>query len=75
MDVEEEMRYWERTLDMPRSAFRKPYIKLSKRSGLSYKQRFAHGTCNVLFENRDTSEYVLMCLEEIRSRFAADSMM
>lgn len=59
-------------LDLPLSSFRKPYIKTSSRTGLSYSQKFTHGTCNLIYGNRDVSEYVLMALEHIRSEFALE---
>lgn len=70
MEIKKELRYWSKTLGLPLSAFRKPYVKQSNRSGLSYPQKFTHGTCNVIFENRDVSEYVLQALGHIRSLFA-----
>ena len=70
MDIKQELRYWSKTLDLPLSSFRKPYIKTSNRSGLSYSQKFTHGTCNVIYGNRDVSEYVLMALDYIRTEFA-----
>ena len=70
MDVASELKYWSKTLELPLTAFRKPYIKSSNRIGLSYKQKFTHGTCNVMYDNRDISEYVLMALDYIRSEFA-----
>jgi len=70
MDVEEELDYWSRVLGLPRSAFRKPYIKSSTRSGLTYPQRFTHGTCNLIYENRDIAEYVHQALECVRAQFA-----
>lgn len=73
MEVQRELHYWSKTLDMPLSSFRKPYIKTSKRSGLSYPQKFTHGTCNLIYENRDISEYVRMALDYIRSEFANEN--
>lgn len=70
MDIQKELRYWSKTLDLPLSSFRKPYVKTSNRSGLSYPQKFPHGTCNLIYGNRDVSEYVLMALDYIRSEFA-----
>lgn len=70
MNAQRELRYWSKALGMPLSSFRKPYIKTSKRSGLSYPQKFTHGTCNLIYGNRDISEYVTMALEHIRSKFA-----
>src|SRR3989344_7391993 len=56
MDIQKELQYWSRTLNLPSSAFRKPYVKTSNRSGLSYPQKFTHGTCNLIYDNRDISE-------------------
>ncbi len=70
MNVQQELRYWSKALNLPLSSFRKPYIKTSNRSGLSYPQKFTHGTCNLIYGNRDMSEYVLMALDHIRNEFA-----
>lgn len=70
MDVQKELKYWSRVLGLSRSSFRKPYIKQSNRTDLTYVQKFTHGTCNIIFDNRDVSEYVLQALEHIRSLFA-----
>ncbi len=72
MRVRTELLYWSKVLDIPLSQFRKPYIKNSSRSGLSYPQRFTHGTGNVIFGNRDVSEKVLLSLDYIRSMFAEE---
>lgn len=70
MDVTKELRYWSNTLNLPITSFRKPYIKTSTRTGLSYPQRFTHGTCNLIYDNRDIAEYVAMALDYIRTGFA-----
>ncbi|MFZ3044106.1 MAG: hypothetical protein WA058_03330, partial [Minisyncoccia bacterium] len=67
---QKELEYWSKTLKLPLSSFRKPYIKKSNRAGLTYRQKFTHGTCNLVYDNRDVSEYVLQALEHIRSTFA-----
>ncbi len=74
MDVFRELKYWSKALGLPLSSFRKPYIKTSNRSGLSYPQKFTHGTCNLIYENRDVSEYIKMSLDYIRSEFAAEGV-
>ncbi len=70
MDIKSELAYWSKTLGIPLSQFRKPYIKDSTQSGLSYSQRFTYGTCNVIVENRDIAERVKMSLDCVRSKFA-----
>lgn len=72
MNIEEELGYWSRTLDIPRTSFREPYIKKSTRAGITYPQKFTHGTCNILYHERDLTEYVLMSLKYVRSLFAGE---
>ncbi len=73
MNVQRELRYWSKVLDLPLTSFRKPYVKTSNRSGLSYPQKFTHGTCNLIYGNRDIAEYVRMALDYVRDEFAAES--
>lgn len=61
MDIEEETTYWSHILDIPIKRFRRPYIKDSARSGLTYKT-IGHGTCNIRFENMPMWEYIMMAL-------------
>jgi hypothetical protein len=70
MNIEEEMTYWSEKLHVPLSQFRKPYMKESRRTDITYTQKFTHGTCNVIYENRDVAELVLQSLSEIQSIFA-----
>ena len=70
MDIEKELEYWSKTLEIPLTQFRKPYIKKSKRSDITYTQNFTHGTCNVIYGNRDIAELVLQSLAHIQSMFA-----
>jgi len=71
MDVKEKINFWSNVLQMPKSAFRKPYIKNSfhdKRR--NYKGRFGHGTCNLIVYNRDLYELVMMGIEGIREQYS-----
>jgi hypothetical protein len=72
MNVETEICYWSKILRLPKSAFSKPYIKSSNRLNLTYKQRFVHGTCNLVCHNRDVAEYTLLGVEWLRNSFIAD---
>ncbi len=71
MEAKKEVEYWSSILGLPLHSFRKPYIKSSNRLGLTYKQRFIHGTCNLIYDNRDIAEYVHMAMEWIQSSFVA----
>ncbi len=70
MNVKQELKYWSQILEIPLSQFRKPYIKDSRRADITYVQKFSHGTCNVIYENRDISELILQSLVHIQSKFA-----
>ncbi|MDO8552250.1 MAG: hypothetical protein Q7S01_01825 [bacterium] len=67
MDVKKEMLYWSKILKLPLSQFRKPYIKTSTLSGITYKT-VGHGTCNLRFENMPMWEYITMALQYMREQ-------
>ncbi|PCI28580.1 hypothetical protein COB55_03740 [Candidatus Wolfebacteria bacterium] len=58
MDKEEAISFWKNELKLPNSCFGQIYIKKSKLSGLSYKNGFGRGTCNVMIYQRDLKEAV-----------------
>jgi len=63
MNCQKEINFWKKTLALPSSCFKKSYVKKSKLSGLTYKNGFGHGTCNIRFYNRDLAEYVHMAMK------------
>ena len=63
MNCKKEINFWKKTLELPPICFKKSYIKKSKLSGLTYKNGFGHGTCNIRFYNRDLAEYVHMAMK------------
>lgn len=68
MNIEEEIEFWSKALKFPKNRFRKPYIKKSKFSSITFTT-FGHGTCNIVLDNRDAAEYVLQGLKSISSKF------
>ena len=70
MDIGRETRFWSQEIQMPLDQFRKPYVKDSTLTGLTYKNGFGHGTCNVRFENMPMWEYIMMALKYIREQHA-----
>jgi hypothetical protein len=70
MNVKKEMFYWSKTLGISVDQFRKPYIKISKSSEITYPRLFSHGTCSVLVYGRDLHERTMLGLEYLRSSFA-----
>ncbi len=69
MDHDKVTRYWVRQLGIPRSQFRPPYVKRSRRSDSSYHIS-TQGTCNVSVDNRDISEYVMQGLRYLTEYYA-----
>lgn len=64
MVIEEELSFWSRELNMPRSLFSKPYIKKSSKNSLDQKG-FWHGTCGLRVYNTEIKEKILMAIKVI----------
>lgn len=64
MNIEEELNYWSKQLNLPRSQFIKPYIKNSTRSSLTQKG-FGHGTCGIMVNNIRYKEKIILGLKAI----------
>lgn len=68
MNIEEKIKFWVKTINVTEEQFTQPYIKSSKASNLKYRG-FGHGTCNIIIDNRDVSEYVLQGLKYLSAQF------
>lgn len=66
MNETKEIKFWMKELGLPKSCFKKSYIKRSNLSGLTYKSGFGHGTCNVRVYSKELHDYVLMGLKYIK---------
>jgi hypothetical protein len=62
MNIQKQINYWSKKLGIDKKQFRKPHIKKSKLSDITYHNGFGQGTCSVLYDNRDISEYVLQSI-------------
>lgn len=69
MNIEKEIKFWMKELGVKCSQFRKPYIKDSLKSSLTYKNGFGHGTCNLVFSNAIVSRRVLIGLKAIQDMY------
>jgi hypothetical protein len=69
MDIVKETNYWAKTLRISNSQFKKPYIKESKFSLISYKRGFGHGTCNVLVYDAMLGKKIMMGLKALKDFF------
>ncbi len=69
MDIEKEIDFWSKELNISRSQFIKPYIKTSNKSGLTYKNGFGHGTCNIALSKTELARKILMGLKSVEDYF------
>ena len=69
MSIKKETLYWSRLLNIPIARFRKPYIKNSKTTDMTYRRKFIHGTCNVIVEDARLLERILMSLKAISDHY------
>ena len=64
MEVEKELNFWSEGIGIDRNQFSRPYIKESKKTGLS-QRGFGHGTCTLITHNTVVKENLFMSLEAI----------
>lgn len=68
MDIQQEIRFWGKQLNMHRRYFAKPYIKKSTRAGLTQKG-FGHGTCGLRVNNTVLKERILMAIKAMANYY------
>ncbi len=66
MDIKKQINFWSKTLDLPISQFRKPYIKKTTLSSITYKGGFGQGTCSVVLEDGRICAQVMMGMQYIQ---------
>lgn len=66
MDLKEKISFWSNLLSIPIKNFRKPYIKASKFSSITYKNTFGNGTCSVIYGNSKLHNKIIMSLKYLR---------
>jgi hypothetical protein len=66
MNIKSSTDFWVKELKIPLNQFKKPYIKNSKLTDLTYKNGFGKGTCNVKICRRDIKEYIIQSLRYLR---------
>lgn len=69
MDIDQEIKFWMKSLKVSRSQFTKPYIKNSNKAGLTYKNGFGHGTCNAIIGSAVLGRKILMGLKATEDYF------
>jgi len=69
MDINKEINFWSKTLNVPKNQFSKPYIKQTSIKSINYKGMFGHGTCNVRVYDARLSEKILMGIKAISDKY------
>lgn len=72
MDIKKQTRFWAKTLSLSVSQFRKPYIKESSSTSITYKTGFGQGTCSITAGNTELSNKILMGVKYIQGMYALD---
>ena len=70
MDIDKEIEFWSKKIDIPKNQFSKPYIKQTSLKSINYKRGFGHGTCNARINNARLSEKVLMAIKSISDKYS-----
>lgn len=66
MNIKKQMHFWSKTLNISLSQFRKPYIKKTTLSSITYTNGFGQGTCSVILDDVNTCAEVLMGMQYIQ---------
>lgn len=69
MDINEEIKFWSKTLCLPQNQFYNPYIKKTSFKRINHKGSFGHGTCNVNTGSARLKEKILMALRAIGDQY------
>jgi len=70
MDMDEEINFWSKQLNLSKEKFKRPYIKETTLRGLTFKG-FGHGTCNIIINGRNLTEKILMSIDTITDEYTA----
>ncbi len=66
MNIKRQINFWSKKLSVPISQFRKPYIKKTKFSSITYTNGFGQGTCSVVLDDGQMCSEVLMGIQYIQ---------
>lgn len=66
MNIKKQMDFWSKTLNLDIKQFRKPYIKKTTLSSITYTNGFGQGTCSVILDNGPITAEVMMGIQYIQ---------
>ncbi len=71
MEAEKYIAIWSKELDLPPSAFTKPFVKKTNLSEITYRTGFQFGTCMLRVYGRDIAEPIHMALRMFQQEMFA----
>lgn len=69
MDINKELGFWSRILNIPLAQFYNPYIKKTSSVRINHKGGFGHGTCNVRIGDVRLTEKIQMAIRAITNKY------
>lgn len=69
MDIQKEISYWSKILNIPGSQFPHPYIKKTSSKRINHKGTFGHGTCNLRASGVPLTEKIFMNLKILADKY------
>ena len=69
MDINKEIKYWSKALNISTKQFIKPYIKKSSKKRINHKGAFGHGTCNAGIGGSQLTEKIHMSIKAISDKY------
>jgi len=69
MDIDKEVAYWQKTLNLAKNQFRKSYIKKSLKSRINHKGSFGHGTCSASIGGARLAERIHVSIKAITDKY------
>jgi len=70
MNIKKTINFWSKTLGLPVSQFRKPYIKQNTRENIDHKG-FGYGTCGLAVNDVRLKEKTMMAIKAISDKYSA----
>lgn len=69
MNINKEIKYWSKELNIFTKQFTKPYIKKSSKKRINHKGSFGHGTCNAGIGGARLTEKIHMSIKAISDKY------
>jgi len=70
MRLEQEKKFWQNELQLPRSQFYKPEIRRLRKSSFSYKESNRHGTCSIFVSGVEKKREIMAAIRAFLDQYA-----